>query len=133
MCLTIACGSYSQPNLDTINVNRTHFINVLDAGLKGKVYKEQRDSLLSIISGYDRLISTKNEELKNLLSQTANQEKQKIVFEKQIANMTSERDAFQKQLNGITKMYQKEKRKSTWFKITTVVVAVVGGTLYLFK
>jgi uncharacterized protein YhaN len=74
--------------LDTINVNRTHFIN---------------------------------------------QQNQKKEIEKQIANMTSERDAFQKQLNGITKMYQKEKRKSTWFKITTVVVAVVGGTLYLFK
>lgn len=118
----------SQSSSDTIVLNKQHALKVLQAGLEGKVYKEQRDSLQSQIGTLNKLIEIKSLEIANLNSQTQDYKTIISKYESQVSVMTDQRKLLEAQATNLTKLYKKEARKKVFWKITTII-GLAGGIL----
>lgn len=133
MLIMTALESFSQGSSDTINVNRTKFINALNTGLEGKVCKEQRDLLLMANDTLKARIAIKDGIILNLNAQISDF-KNIIKSHESIGKTKDEqRTLLEQQLAEKDKEIKKQRRGKKAAAFIGIIVTVVSGYLYITK
>lgn len=124
----IAFAGLSQ-NPDTINLNKQDALRKLGQALTAKVYKEERDSLRRDILSLNKLIEIKQLQIDNLTSQTQDYVKLIDGYNYQIKIMREQRQLIESQVDNLTTLYRKERRKKTFWQVVCGIA--LGGGIYL--
>ena len=114
---------------DTVCYPRKTAVKLTERALQANVYKQQRDSLIRDVTTLSNLIEIKNIEINNFKENVELYKKTIASFESQIKNMNDQRQILQLQADNLNKLYKKEKRRKTFFKITTLLGIAAGAYL----
>lgn len=114
---------------DTICLPTSDALKVLKGGLDGKVYKEQRDSLIKYIDGLNSLLEIRNTRIANLSNEIANYDQIVSNYKKQIAVLEDQKKLARGFINSLNSHIKKQKRKTTMVAILGILAS--AGAFYI--